>query len=438
MVVGFLLVASSCQSDPSILEQALDPGTAVPTEEPLPAPLDTPSTTPSALPSATATSIPAILVLESTNTPEPVSPTETPIPLAPTDPLKGKVHVIYPIVEPLSGEAHLVGKPFATNGDMPQAIVASTEQCDVVSIDARSGISTTLWEYSRNEETFLDCTDQGPEYLGYTGAEEIFSGFIRDVEWVHPNFVLLSMCCYLTSEGFELLDIEMQVKRYWRPVSISYTSINDQRMLMVGNSAIRGVAMTLITGPVVLHDLVSDHRAASFNAFEGHSRHRLDIDYSGVSSDKWVFGLSEIGRSTWVGGDDVVVMVVWTYVSGFGFYPWLVKINLDESATVSNARGLGWMLPTGDQQGNLVVAEQLCSYSQLAECIGSPAKVVVVDSETLDPVYEVEVEDAIADMDLVRGWLLVTLVDGRMGVLDLADGSFNVLADGVRNAVWQE
>ena len=129
---------------------------------------------------------------------------------------------------------------------MPEAIVASTEQCDVVSIDARSGISTTLWEYSRNEETFLDCTDQGLEHLGYTGAEEIFSGFIRDVEWVHPNFVLLSMCCFLTREGFELLDIEMQMKRYWRPLSISYTSINDQRMLMVGNNAIRGAAMTLI------------------------------------------------------------------------------------------------------------------------------------------------------------------------------------------------
>ena len=98
------------------------------------------------------------------------------------------------------------------------------------------------------------------------------------------------------------------------------------------------------------------------------------------------------------------------------------------------------MLPRGDRLGNLVVAEQECGRYLLfaSECIGWPAKVVVVDSGTLVPLYEVDVEDPIADMDLVRGWLLVTLVDGRMGVLDLADGTFNVLAYGIRNAVWQE
>ena len=62
----------------------------------------------------------------------------------------------------------------------------------------------------------------------------------------------------------------------------------------------------------------------------------------------------------------------------------------------------------------------------------------MVDSQILAPVYEVEVEASIVDMDLVRGWLLVTLVDGRMGTLDLSDGTFNVLANGIRNAVWQE
>ncbi len=437
MMVGLLLLASSCQSDPSILEQALDPGTAVPIEEPSPAPLDTPSATPSALPSATAASIPTILVLESTNTPEPVSPTETPIPLAPTDPLEGTVHVIYPIVEPLSGVAPLEGEPFATAGDMPEAIIASTEQCDVVSIDIRSGISTTLWEYSKYKETFLDCTDQGFEYPEYPGTEEIPPGFIRDVEWVQPNSVLLSMCCDPSGEGFELLDIEKQEKRYWLPQLIWYASIDNQRMLLVSGSLLRGVFMSLRTGPVVLDEIVSDRRIWTYEPFEDFPYHHLDFDHSGVSSDKWVFGRTVVGRSTWVGGDDVVV-VVWTFVSDLGWYPWLAKINLDESETVSNARGLGWMLPTGDQRGNLVVAEQFCSKSQLAACIGSPAKVVVVDPQTLVPLYEVEVDDPIADMDMERGWLLVTLVDGRMGILDLADGTFAVLAEGIRNAVWQE
>ncbi len=74
MVVGFLLLASSCQSDPSILEQALDTGTTVPTEEPSPAPPDTPSTPPSAhpndgTPSPVAEDAPIAAAPEATNSP---------------------------------------------------------------------------------------------------------------------------------------------------------------------------------------------------------------------------------------------------------------------------------------------------------------------------------------------------------------------------------
>lgn len=43
LVVGLLLLASSCQSDPSILEQALDPGTAVPSDQALATETATPS-----------------------------------------------------------------------------------------------------------------------------------------------------------------------------------------------------------------------------------------------------------------------------------------------------------------------------------------------------------------------------------------------------------
>ena len=242
-------------------------------------------------------------------------------------------------------------------------------------------------------------------------------------------------------QGFELLDIEKREKRYWDPLSIWYTSVDGQRTLLVSSYALRdsgGGLASLRSGPVVLSEMASDRGYAYYEAFEGLPYHHLVLDSSRASNQRWDFGRSIVVRSTWV-GEDAVAVVVQTFVEGLGEYRWLAKVNLDESATVSNARGLGWMLPAGDQQGNLVVAEQFChGWRSTAACIGSPAKVVVADSETLDPLYEVEVDDTIADLDLVRGWLLVTLDDGRMGVLDLADGTFNVLADGIRNAVWQE
>ena len=451
MAVVSLMAVISCQSDPSILEEALDPGTAVPSEESPGAGSATPSApvtstaAPSEIPVPTSTSqaVEPDQPAKPTSTPEPVPLTEAPISTAPAEPLEGTVHVIYPNAEPLSGDTTLEGEPFGTTGDMPLAIIASTEQCDVASIDVQSGISTVLWEYSMSEEGFLYCGERGTEHPEYPDAE-VPPGFIRDVEWVEPRSVLLRMCCDPSGEGFELLDIEKREKRYWLPYSIWYTSVDGQRTLLVESYALRdsrdGLA-SLRSGPVVFSEIASDRRNYSYEAFGDLPYHHLVLESSRASDQRWEFGRSIVVRSTWV-GEDAVAVVVRTFVNGLGEYPWLAKINLDQGATVSNARGLGWMLPAGDQQGNLVVAEQFCpmfgGWPSTAACNRSSAKVVVVDSETLDPLYEVEVDDAINDMDLERGWLLVTLVDGRMGVLDLADGTFNVLASGIRNAVWQE
>ena len=60
----------------------------------------------------------------------------------------------------------------------------------------------------------------------------------------------------------------------------------------------------------------------------------------------------------------------------------------------------------------------------------------MLDPETLVPVYEVSVSDNIADMDLSRGWLLVTLSNGQTGTFDLADSTFTSIADGITNAGW--
>ena len=439
MAVFALLGAISCQSDPSILEEALDPGIAVPTEKALvvssstPTPAATPRSTPSKDPIPNSTSPPADpnRIANPNSTPEPVLVTATPTSTAPAEPFEGTMHVIYPSAEPLPGDTTLEGEPFVTTGDMPVAIIASTEQCDVVSIDVQSGITTTLWEYNMSEETFLYCGERGTEHPEYPDAE-VPPGFIRDVEWVEPRSVLLRMCCDPSGEGFELLDIEKREKRYWLPYSIWHTSVDGQRTLLVESYALRdsrGGLASLRFGPVVFSEIASDQRNYSYEAFGDLPYHHLVLDSSRASDLRWEFGRSIVVRSTWV-GEDAVAVVVRTFVNGLGEYPWLAKINLDQGATVSNARGLGWMLPAGDQQGNLVVAEQSCLPPPEVACNRSSAKVVVVDSETLDPLYEVEVDDAINDM--------VTLVDGRMGVLDLADGTFDVLASGIRNAVWQE
>ena len=63
---------------------------------------------------------------------------------------------------------------------------------------------------------------------------------------------------------------------------------------------------------------------------------------------------------------------------------------------------------------------------------------MTVDSHTLLPIHELEVDGNIADMDLVRGWLLITLTDGRMGTIDFTTGAFSVIADGITHAVWTE
>ena len=412
LVVGLLLMASSCQSDPSVLEEALDPGTAVPTQGPL--------STSSAMPLATAT-------------PTGVS-TEVPIPTEvsnPTEGLGGSVHYIPSVAAPIPGDSRLEGQPFAPSGAMPAAIIATTEECDIVAIDSRTGETVVLWDYSRSDSRSLDCSDQGSEYREYAGTDEIAPGYIEDVEWADSKYVLISMCCEPGAGRFEVLDIEEHDQPIWLALNGYSPWVDSQSTFLFSTSGVGDAIVSFGTISFQVRYDSSDPKYPYYWLLGDVFYHHLVLEEGGSSSLRW-----SVGRSSWVGGDDIVVGF-WTILSGLGWYPWVAKISPGGGAAASNARGSGWMLPTGDRLGNLVVAEQEC-LPYLAECIGLSAKVVVVDSETLAPVYEVEVEDPIVDMDLERGWLLVTLVDGRMGNLDLADGSFSVLADGIRNAVWQE
>ena len=448
MVVGLLLLASSCQSDPSVLEQALDPGTAVPTEEPSPAALVSPSTSPSAtstaLPNAVADTTRASQTPEPTEVPAPIDtaepepPNEVPEPTdipGPTTGLRGTVYSMSPFERPLAGDTSLEGKPFGTNGAVPTAIIASTEECDIVSIDSQTGAVKVLADfsaYSGKARVFSDCSDLGIEYQAYTGAAEIAPGFIEDVEWVAPKYVLTGNCCEPAVGRIEVFDIEEHDQPYGFGTFGSYPSVNDRGELVFSEMGLCGGLASFGTVPLVIsYDDDSDPSYPFFASGGDVSRHHLMLE-DGEDCNLNSFAT----RTSWVGGH-AIALGIWTVMDDQGFFPWVVVIDLDTGPIAANARGSGWMLPTGDQSGNLVVAEQHC-FGYLSECVGSPAKVVVVDSETLVPLYEVEVDGVIVDMDLVRGWLLVTMVDGRLGTLDLADGTFAVLAEGIRNAVWQE
>ena len=359
--------------------------------------------------------------------------TEVPTPTQNPDPTKDTVYSLFPIEELLPGDSRLEGEPFAATSDMPAAVIASTEECDIVSVDSQTGDAKILADfsaYSGKARVFGDCSDQGSEYQHYTGTAEIVPGFIEDVEWVDPKYVLIGNCCEPAAGKFEILDIEEHDQPHWLALNGSYPSVNDRGEVVFSDLGPSGGLASYGTVPLVISYDDSDPSHPFFETAGDVSFHHVMLGDENPSLNSFAT------RTAWVEGNSIA-LGIWTLMEDQGFFPWVVLIDLDNGPIAANARGLGWMLPTGDQLGNLVVAEQHC-FGYLSECIGSPAKVVVVDSGTLVPLYEVDVEDTIVDMDLVRGWLLVTLVDGRMGVLDLADGTFNVLASGVRNAVWQE
>lgn len=442
LAAALLLLATSCQSDPSILEQALDPGTASPTEgssstglsSPTPSgdstegPVTTNSPTPAESPTPTEAPAPTEVPIL----------TEVPVPTGVSDPtggLGGSVHYVPSIVAPLPGDSRLEGQPFAPSGAMPSAIIASTDECDIVTIGSQSSESVVLWDYSTSDYRSLDCSDQGIEYREYTGSAEIAPGFVEDVEWADPKYVLTGNCCEPAVGRFEVLDIEEHDQPYRLSLYGSYPSTSERGELLfsTGGFDVRSEFAALGIAPFEVSYNDSDPSYPSYQQVGDVSHHTLALDDGGEGA---LNRTSFVYRTTWV-ADNIIAVGIWTAKGDAGWLPWLAVIHLDSGFVEANARGAGWMHPTGDQLGNLVVAEQRC-FGYLSRCTGSPSKVVVVDSQTLVPVYEVEVDNVVVDMDLLRGWLLVTLVDGRMGTLDFTDGTFTVLADGIRNAVWQE
>ena len=334
----------------------------------------------------------------------------------------------------LPGNSQLEGEPFVAIGAMPSAIIASTEECDIVSVDSQTGAVRVLADfsaYSEKARVFSDCSDEGIEYQEYSGTAEIAPGYIEDVEWIEPKYVLIGNCCEPAAGRLEVMDIEEHDQPYGFGLSGSYPAVNSQGELLFSTPALSG---GLASFGVVQLDLDEDASGPSSTYIETSGEISFHYLMSSEGGDDRPNSFAT--RTTWVGGD-VIALGIWTLMEDRRFLSWVLLIDLDIGPVAANARGFGWELPTGDESGNLVVAEQRCFLFK-APCMGLSARVVVVDPQTLVPLYEVEVDDTVVDMDLERGWLLVTLVDGRMGTLDLIEGTFTVLATGIRNAVWQE
>ena len=146
-----------------------------------------------------------------------------------------------------------------------------------------------------------------------------------------------------------------------------------------------------------------------------------------------------IGNVSWL-DNDRIAFDLWSFdfdLPGSKVFSWTGVIDLTQQSVSLNSRSPGWSNPTGDELGNLVVTEQPCNF-YVGTCDQDRSIIVTLDSHTLLPIHELEVDGNIADMDLVRGWLLITLTDGRMGTIDFTTGEFSVIADGITHAVWME
>ncbi len=168
-----------------------------------------------------------------------------------------------------------------------------------------------------------------------------------------------------------------------------------------------------------------------------------------LEQDSNLFTLSFDPKDSYSGVDAFVKNVSWLDEARIAFdlwssnsfgsevFSWVGIADLAQQSALMNSRGPGWSIPVGDELGNLVVAQQSCNYF-VSTCDQVLSKIMTVDSQTLLPIHELEVDGEIADMDMVRGWLLITLTDGRMGTIDFITGEFSVIADGITHAVWME
>ena len=332
---------------------------------------------------------------------------------------------------------------------MPPSIVASTEACEIVVVDSATGETTRLWEYkyiSAAKTPFYYC---GPYPEDVEALEAILppnyeSGpsFIDDLEWIDTGYILISECCEPISGRFNLLAMPStsQIKEPLRfRLSGGSPDINDDHSLLLKKYVhlqSRSYPISVIDSFDVNSDDAFHPEYPSYSSAGDQTNYGLLFDQDDIS-----FGnRAEVGNVSWLNNHRIAFDVfIWhSGLSDLEVVSWIGVIDLTQQSVSLNSRspGSGWSMPTGDELGNLIVTEQPCDYLFI-KC-EDRSRIVTVDSHTLLPIHELEIDGNIADLDLVRGWLLITLTDGRMGTIDFTTGEFSVIADGITHAVWME
>ena len=346
-------------------------------------------------------------------------------------------------------------QPVVSTDDVPPSILASTEACEIVMIDAATGESTKLWKYQHIGYTsaisgaYISNT---PFYYCEPIPDDIESilppnyergpSFPEDLEWVDTGYVLISMCCEPAVGRFELLAMpgtSETEEPIWLALQGRFPNIDDDGslvFLMGGNIGFEyAYPIVVIEEFDINSDNASSPEYPSYGFTGDQSYYGLSFDQEDTSSGIRGF----IGNVSWL-DNDRIAFDLWSFdfnLPGSDVFSWIGVIDLTQQSVSLNSRSPGWSTPTGDELGNFVVSEQPCNF-YFGTCDQDRSIIVTLDSHTLLPIHELEVDGNIADMDLVRGWLLITLTDGRMGTIDFTTGEFSVIADGITHAVWME
>ena len=322
------------------------------------------------------------------------------------------------------------GEPFYRNGPMPGQIIASTFECHLVSIDTSTGQPALIWDYSGVDKRRSYCDtakeEEPPADL------EAPSSSIEDLEWINSSLLLIGLCCEPAVGRFEAIDTSVGNRPYWVALNGGSPSVNGNNVLAFSlPSLFRSNPNAIGSVPFEVRFDDSDPDRPFFSVQSDTTFYSL---YFSPEEDASVRGA--VSQLSWV-GDNKIAFELWTIGVYPEPYPFIGIIDIQAQSIAFKSRGGGWTRPSGDSVGNLAAVEDGCRI-WIDTCDTNEAKIVVLDSETLMPLHETSLDDNIADMDLSRGWLLVTFSNGQMGSLDLADGTFTSIADGIVNAIWAE
>ena len=321
------------------------------------------------------------------------------------------------------------GEPFQKDGQVPMTIVASTTGCGLVSIDTLTSQSASIWDYLASDDRDFDCEDSDANRP--SASSESVSSYIDNLEWVDPSFLLVSLCCEPAVGRFEVIDTSNDIGPAWLALDGGSPALNEGNLLLYSLPFYLGERATSVIGSMAF-DVRYDDSDPDYPFYSLESEPTLYALSFGPDRATDIQGfVSELG---WV-GEDKIAFELWTGGPSSSLHPFIGLVDLESNVAIFGSRKDGWTLPSGDGSSNLVVVEQACNRinGMINSCANDEAKIVVLDSNSLAPIYEVVVDGNVVDMDLHRGWLLVTFSSGQMGILDLVDGSFSPVADGITN-----